>query len=80
MVLVLYEMQIASSRIWTQVTMIISYNGTHNTMGTSFRFYIYNLYMNSLLVTLFLNNSLEFICLYIVKWFQVFLSNSNNSI
>ena len=39
---------------------------------------IYNLKANSLSVT-FLNES-ELICLHIVKWFQVLLSNTNNSI
>ena len=36
------------------------------------------LYMNSLLVTLFLNE-LELICLHTVKWFQMLPSNSNCS-
>ena len=35
--------------------------------------------MNNLFVTLFLNK-LELICLHTVKWFQVLLSNTNNSI
>ena len=43
-------------------------------------FYIYDLYVNSLLVTQFLNESLEPICLHTVEKFQVFLSNSNNYI
>ena len=43
--------------------------------------YIYNnLSANSLLVALFLNGLLEIICLHTVKLFQVFLSNTNNSI
>ena len=33
-----------------------------------------------MLVTLFLNELLELICLRTVHWFQVFLSNNNNSI
>ena len=36
--------------------------------------------MNSLYVTLFLNELLEFICLHTVKWFQVLLFNICNSI
>ena len=41
--------------------------------------YIYNLWVNILLVRLFLNE-LELICLFAVKWFQEFLSNTHNSI
>ena len=41
---------------------------------------IYDLYANSLKVALFLNELLELICLHTVKWFQVGLSNTNNSI
>ena len=33
-----------------------------------------------MLVTLFLNVLLQLICLHIVKWFQVFLSNTDNSV
>ena len=36
--------------------------------------------MNSLLVTLFLNKWIAFICLHTVKWFQVLLFNISNSI
>ena len=42
--------------------------------------YIYDLSANTSLATLFLNGLLEFICLPSVKWFQVFLSLTNNSI
>ena len=35
--------------------------------------------MNSLLVALFLNDQ-ELICLHMVKWFQVLLFKTNNSI
>ena len=42
--------------------------------------YIWDLLVNSLLVTLLLNELLELIRLHKVKWFQVFLSNTYNSI
>ena len=35
MVLVLFEMQSTSSRIWTRVAVSISYDDNHHTTGTS---------------------------------------------
>ena len=40
-VLMLCEMQSASSRIWTRVAVSISYDDNHYTMGTSFGLYLY---------------------------------------
>ena len=47
--------------------------------GTWRRNNIY-IYIYSLQITLFLDDILELICLHTIKWFQVFLSNTNNSI
>ena len=41
---------------------------------------IYDLYVNSLLITLLLNKWLELICLHTFKWFQVLLFHMSNSI
>ena len=41
--------------------------------------YILNMICKHILLITFLNEP-EFICLHTVKWFQVFLSNTNNSI
>ena len=38
MVLVLYEMQSVSSRIWTRVAVSISYDDNHYTMCTSLQY------------------------------------------
>ena len=39
MVLVLYEMQSVSSKIWTRVDVSISYDDNHYTTGTSYKFF-----------------------------------------
>ena len=54
-------------------------NPVYTSLSLSLSLYIYDLKVNSLLVTLFLNE-LDFICLHTVKWFQELLLNTNNSI
>ena len=39
-VLVLYEMQLVSSRIWTRVAVSISFDDNHYTMGTSITIFL----------------------------------------
>ena len=74
-VFVLCEMQSVSSRIWTCVTVSISYNNNHYTTGTSSKEYIKQISLSNLdseIKNVFNMNCYEMIYSVIVKFFILF--------